>query len=258
MQETPHVPFHAGAQRYLSRTEAAQYIRSRYGFPCSRQWLAKLAVLGGGPISARPVATRFTRLPTLMTGRWPGRQAAEIDLRCAVHYQCIGREQGLKGGHATPELQARRDSIGRIRSMTSRDCSRIHPNTVRAWSSRASSRSTIDGRLSSRVMCWRRSCGRAVKRPSGHAAPAKFTACPAADRSDRRAASWNIARPHRPPGTSVASARAATGAIHRRVNREALSVVTRDLEVTLAAPAPRLLETRDLPVNCELESEEAA
>jgi hypothetical protein len=50
MQETPQVPFTAGNQRYLSRTEAAQYIRARYGFPCSRQWLAKLAVLGGGPI----------------------------------------------------------------------------------------------------------------------------------------------------------------------------------------------------------------
>jgi hypothetical protein len=50
MEETPQVPFPAGGQRYLSRTEAAQYIRTRYGFPCSRQWLAKLAVLGGGPI----------------------------------------------------------------------------------------------------------------------------------------------------------------------------------------------------------------
>ena len=36
-------------------------------------------------------------------------------------------------------------------------------------------------------------------------------------------------------------------AIHRRVNRAKLSVVTRDLEVTLAAPAPRLLETAISP-----------
>jgi hypothetical protein len=50
MQKIPHVPFPPDGQRYVSRTEAAQYIRSRYGFPCSRQWLAKLAVLGGGPI----------------------------------------------------------------------------------------------------------------------------------------------------------------------------------------------------------------
>jgi hypothetical protein len=50
MQEAPQRTFFAGGQRYLSRNEAAQYIRTRYGFPCSRQWLAKLAVLGGGPI----------------------------------------------------------------------------------------------------------------------------------------------------------------------------------------------------------------
>ena len=38
------------AIRYLRRTDAAAYIASRFGFPCSRQWLAKLAVTGGGPV----------------------------------------------------------------------------------------------------------------------------------------------------------------------------------------------------------------
>jgi hypothetical protein len=38
------------AKRYLTRADAAQYIRSKYDFPCSRQWLAKLAVVGGGPV----------------------------------------------------------------------------------------------------------------------------------------------------------------------------------------------------------------
>lgn len=37
-------------RRYLRRAEAADYIKTCYGFPCSRQWLAKLAVIGGGPI----------------------------------------------------------------------------------------------------------------------------------------------------------------------------------------------------------------
>jgi hypothetical protein len=37
-------------QRYFRRSDAATYIRATYGFPCSRQWLAKLAVIGGGPI----------------------------------------------------------------------------------------------------------------------------------------------------------------------------------------------------------------
>jgi hypothetical protein len=34
---------------YLRRTEAAAYIRNRYGFPCQPTWLAKLACVGGGP-----------------------------------------------------------------------------------------------------------------------------------------------------------------------------------------------------------------
>lgn len=36
--------------RFLRRADAAVYIQSSYGFPCSRQWLAKLAVIGGGPV----------------------------------------------------------------------------------------------------------------------------------------------------------------------------------------------------------------
>lgn len=34
---------------YLRRDDAATYVRERYGLPCSRNWLAKLAVHGGGP-----------------------------------------------------------------------------------------------------------------------------------------------------------------------------------------------------------------
>jgi hypothetical protein len=40
---------HATA-RFLRRAQAADYVQTAYGFPCSRQWLAKLAVTGGGPI----------------------------------------------------------------------------------------------------------------------------------------------------------------------------------------------------------------
>jgi hypothetical protein len=38
------------AAQYLRRAQAAAYIEATYGFPCSRQWLAKLAVIGGGPV----------------------------------------------------------------------------------------------------------------------------------------------------------------------------------------------------------------
>jgi hypothetical protein len=35
---------------FLRRAQAAAYVRSKFGFPCSKQWLAKLAVTGGGPV----------------------------------------------------------------------------------------------------------------------------------------------------------------------------------------------------------------
>lgn len=38
------------AVRYLRRVDAARYVESSYGFPCSPRWLAKLAVTGGGPV----------------------------------------------------------------------------------------------------------------------------------------------------------------------------------------------------------------
>jgi hypothetical protein len=36
--------------QYMNRARAAAYVAGRYGFPCSKQWLAKLAVNGGGPL----------------------------------------------------------------------------------------------------------------------------------------------------------------------------------------------------------------
>jgi hypothetical protein len=35
---------------YLRRRDAAAYVQSVYGIPCTPQWLAKLAVIGGGPL----------------------------------------------------------------------------------------------------------------------------------------------------------------------------------------------------------------
>lgn len=45
-----HDARHADLARFLRRGDAAQYIQATFGFPCSRQWLAKLAVTGGGPV----------------------------------------------------------------------------------------------------------------------------------------------------------------------------------------------------------------
>jgi hypothetical protein len=35
--------------RYRRRADAAPYVRETWGMPCSQAWLAKLAVVGGGP-----------------------------------------------------------------------------------------------------------------------------------------------------------------------------------------------------------------
>ena len=39
--------------KYLCRADAARYISERYGFACSPQWLAKLAVATSGPVFAK-------------------------------------------------------------------------------------------------------------------------------------------------------------------------------------------------------------
>jgi hypothetical protein len=53
-------------KRFLRRADAAIYVTDRYGFPCSRQWLAKLAVVG-----VRPVFRK--------AGRYPIYQADDLD-----------------------------------------------------------------------------------------------------------------------------------------------------------------------------------
>jgi hypothetical protein len=35
---------------YLRRKAAAEYLRGRWGIPCSEKTLAKLACIGGGPV----------------------------------------------------------------------------------------------------------------------------------------------------------------------------------------------------------------
>lgn len=53
------LPVQTNAPRhYRRRKAAAEYVRERWGLPCQPSWLAKLAVVGGGP-----VFRRFGRVP---------------------------------------------------------------------------------------------------------------------------------------------------------------------------------------------------
>jgi hypothetical protein len=62
----PETSQSAADLRFLRRIDAAAYVRRTYGFPCSRQWLAKLAVIGGGPVFRK-------------AGRFPIYRPADLD-----------------------------------------------------------------------------------------------------------------------------------------------------------------------------------
>ena len=65
-------------RRFVRRAIAAEYVTEKYGFPCSSQWLAKLAVIGGGP--------RFRK-----AGRTPVYEIVDLD---AWALKRIGVEPG--------------------------------------------------------------------------------------------------------------------------------------------------------------------
>ena len=54
------------SQRYFRRADAAHYVHEKWGFPCSAKWLAKLAVVGGGPVFRK-------------AGRFPIYHPADLD-----------------------------------------------------------------------------------------------------------------------------------------------------------------------------------
>ena len=69
-------------RQFLRRADAATYVNERYGFPCSRQWLAKLAVIGGGPLFRK-------------AGRFPVYKPADLD---AWAQSRIGKAQSSTSG----------------------------------------------------------------------------------------------------------------------------------------------------------------
>jgi len=134
----------------------------------------------------------------------------------------------------------------------------MHPNTVRAWSKAGLQR--IDDRRPAlfkgdAVAAFLRARREKAKRPCR---PGEIYCLPC--RRPKRPAGGIVE--YIPSSPTAGNLRGICPtchrAIHRRVNREKLSIVTGDLEVILTAPTPRLLESDDLPVKCELDSEEAA
>lgn len=56
---------------FLRRADAAIHVATKFGFPCSTQWLAKLAVIGGGP-------------PFRKAGRYPIYDPMDLDTWAAA------------------------------------------------------------------------------------------------------------------------------------------------------------------------------
>jgi hypothetical protein len=87
MPEVVQNTFDSGNRRYLRRAEAATYVRERFGFPCSRQWLAKLAVIGGGPVFRKAGRTPLyapADLDAWATGRIGQPQRSTGDVRATA------------------------------------------------------------------------------------------------------------------------------------------------------------------------------
>jgi hypothetical protein len=61
---------------YLSRADAAAYLAKKFGFPCSEQTLAKLAVKSEGPQFKRAKG-RFAIYPVASLDAWAVTQIAE-------------------------------------------------------------------------------------------------------------------------------------------------------------------------------------
>ena len=74
-------------KQFLRRADAAAYITARYGFPCSRQWLAKLAVVGGGP--------KFRK-----AGKYPIYDPADLDQWAQSRIGPVQRSTSVMGSDA--------------------------------------------------------------------------------------------------------------------------------------------------------------
>lgn len=81
------------ARRFLRRAEAAVYVTETYGFPCSKQWLAKLAVIGGGPVFRK-------------AGRYPIYQSEDLDRWAQARIGPAQKSTSDTGGPAVAHEQA--------------------------------------------------------------------------------------------------------------------------------------------------------
>ena len=78
----------------LRRNDAAAYIRNTYGIPCSPRWLAKLAVVGGGPVFHK--AGRIPLYPPNALDSWATERLGTVHSTTNDHRLAKGIENSLK------------------------------------------------------------------------------------------------------------------------------------------------------------------
>ena len=87
------------ASRLLRRSEAANYVQNRWGYPLSPKTLAKLAVVGGGPKFRK--ASRFPLYEVACLDEWvrsklslPVSSTSELASRALPRNRAIKRPEG--------------------------------------------------------------------------------------------------------------------------------------------------------------------
>ena len=78
----------------LRRPDAAAYVSATYGIPCSSQWLAKLAVVGGGPLFHK--AGRTPLYPPDALDRWALERLGTAHATTEDHERARRAETNLK------------------------------------------------------------------------------------------------------------------------------------------------------------------
>lgn len=82
-----------GSSDYLRRDHAAEYVGTNYGFPCSPRWLAKLAVVGGGPPFRKAGRTVLYERADL--DEWAQSRVGPKQLSTADHFPGAGSRNAL-------------------------------------------------------------------------------------------------------------------------------------------------------------------
>ena len=230
------------ARRFLRRDQAATYVTNRYGFPCSRQWLAKLAVVGGGPVFRK--AGRYPIYLPDDLDRWaqarigPAQRStsdtARATCRCRPGLSDGNQASQSQPGENPPDLFGGRD-------FATAECQQGHRAPlaqVRAGSGRGAGQDDRARQRAARVPP-----ATTARRRSSRAARACCSACAAVCRRSRPTARQTSFR-GTSPSAGTANLRGVcpdcSALMYRRVNIGRLDSVRGNLEIAFPDALSRL------------------